>query len=131
MSFLDDRPCCVFASFLLNLKEVPPYSFSDIPCPICQSLDFFTPSQSRGKMRSNGSSCTLAAGRPGWVICSGLGGEGTRQHFENGIRNFCEKFLHIIKKIVKMVEFKKLKNTTIYLAENHNGTEFASIISSN
>jgi len=45
-----------------------------------------------------------------------------------GIRDFYEKFLHIIKKIVKIIEFKKLKNTIIFLAENHNGTKFASII---
>ena len=40
MSLLDDRPCSVFASFSLNLKKVPPYSFSDIPCPVCESWDF-------------------------------------------------------------------------------------------
>jgi len=43
-----------------------------------------------------------------------------------GIRDFYEKLLHIIKKIVKIVKFKKLENTITFLAENHSGTKFAS-----
>jgi len=48
-----------------------------------------------------------------------------------GIRDFYEKLLHIIKKIVKIVKSKKLENTITFLAENHNGTKFASIIPAN
>jgi len=48
-----------------------------------------------------------------------------------GIRDFYEKFLHIIKNIVKIIEFKKLINTIIFIADNHNGTIFASIIPTN
>ena len=48
-----------------------------------------------------------------------------------GIRDFYEKLLHIIKKIVKIVKFKQLENTITFLAENHNGTKFDSIIPAN
>lgn len=48
-----------------------------------------------------------------------------------GIRDFYEKFLHIIKKTVNIIKFKKLENTIIFRAENSHGMKFASIIPAN